>query len=56
VDHIGALSRLNFANAVGVLTKEVSKLGSGSEFDRAAAAGKLSEMAHRIYELSRHGQ
>ena len=56
VDHIGALSRLNFANAVGVLTKEVSKLGSGSEFDRVAAAGKLSEMAHRIYELSRHGQ
>jgi glycerol-3-phosphate O-acyltransferase len=56
VDHIGALSRLNFTNAVGVLTKEVSKLGSGSEFDRAAAAAKLSEMAHRIYELSRHGQ
>jgi glycerol-3-phosphate O-acyltransferase len=56
VDHIGALSRLNFANAVGVMTKEVSKPGSGSEFDRGAAAEKLSEMARRIYDLSRHGQ
>ncbi len=56
VDHIGALSRLNFANAVGVMTKEVSRLGSGSELDRAAASARLTEVAHRISELARQGQ
>jgi hypothetical protein len=56
VDHIGALSRLNFANALGVITREMSKEGSGSELNRSAAVERLSELAHRIYELSRHGQ
>jgi glycerol-3-phosphate O-acyltransferase len=56
VDHIGALSRLNFTNALGVITKEVSKAGSNPELDRSAALERLSQLAHKIYDLSRHGQ
>jgi glycerol-3-phosphate O-acyltransferase len=56
VDHIGALSRLNFTNALGVITRQMSKMSPDSELDRPAAAEKLSELARRIYELSRHGQ
>jgi glycerol-3-phosphate O-acyltransferase len=56
VDHVGALSRLNFTNALGVITKEVSKGSSNSETDRLSAVERLSELAHRIYDLSRHGQ
>jgi glycerol-3-phosphate O-acyltransferase len=56
VDHIGALSRLNFTNALSIITKEVSKAGSDSELDRSAAVERLSEMARKIYELSNHGQ
>ncbi len=56
VDHIGALSRLNFTNALGVITKEVSKAGSDSELDRSAALERLSQLARKVYDLSRHGQ
>jgi glycerol-3-phosphate O-acyltransferase len=56
VDHIAALSRINFTNALSVITKEVSKASSDANLDRSAALERLSDLAHRIYDLSRHGQ
>jgi glycerol-3-phosphate O-acyltransferase len=56
VDHIGALSRLNFTNALSLITREVSRGSSDSEMDRLSLVEKLSQLAHKIYDLSRHGQ
>jgi hypothetical protein len=53
VDHVGALSKLNFANAVGVIKKDYLRRRPRQEQEPLEA---LSQLSQRIYELSRHGQ
>jgi len=53
VDHVGALSRLNFINALAVIKRDFLR--------RRPQEGQepleiLSQLSQRIYELSRHGQ
>jgi len=52
VEHIGALSRLNFSNAFDIIYKDTWKPRFESENDRAKSLEKLSELSSRLYELS----
>ncbi|MCU0595432.1 MAG: 1-acyl-sn-glycerol-3-phosphate acyltransferase [Desulfobacterota bacterium] len=53
VDHVGALSKLNFTNAVAVIKRDFIKRRPDKEQEPAEV---LSLLSQRIYELSRHGQ
>jgi hypothetical protein len=53
VDHVGALSKLNFTNAVGVIKRDFLRRRPRKEQEPLEV---LSQLSQRIYELSRHGQ
>jgi glycerol-3-phosphate O-acyltransferase len=53
VDHVGALSRLNFTNAVAVINRDFLRRRPQQAQEPAET---LSQLGQRIYELSRHGQ
>jgi glycerol-3-phosphate O-acyltransferase len=53
VDHIGALSKLNFTNAVAVIQRDFLRRRPQKEQEPLEV---LSQLSQRIYELSRHGQ
>jgi len=53
VDHVGALSRLNFINAAAVIKKDFLRRRPHKEQEPLEV---LSQLSQRIYELSRHGQ
>jgi hypothetical protein len=53
VDHVGALSRLNFINAVAVIRRDFLRRRPRKEQEPLEV---LSQLSQRIYELSRHGQ
>ena len=53
VDHVGALSKLNFTNAVGVINRDFLRRRPRKEQEPLEV---LSQLSQRIYELSRHGQ
>lgn len=53
VDHVGALSRLNFTNAVAVIKRDFLRRRPRKEQEPLEV---LSQLSQRIYELSRHGQ
>ncbi|MGD2126332.1 MAG: 1-acyl-sn-glycerol-3-phosphate acyltransferase [Desulfobacteraceae bacterium] len=56
VDHIGALSRLNYANAASFINREILRARSDSEQDPSSNLEKLSQLGQRLYELSHYGQ
>jgi glycerol-3-phosphate O-acyltransferase len=53
VDHVGALSKLNFTNAVAVIKRDFLRRRPHKEQEPLEV---LSLLSQRIYELSRHGQ
>jgi len=53
VDHVGALSRLNFTNAIAVIKRDFLRRRPRKEQEPLEV---LSQLSQRIYELSRHGQ
>ena len=53
VDHVGALSKLNFANAVALIKRDFLRRGRRKEQEPLEV---LSSLSQKIYELSRHGQ
>ena len=53
VDHVGALSRLNFTNAIAVIKRDFLRRRPRKEQEPLDV---LSQLSQRIYELSRHGQ
>jgi glycerol-3-phosphate O-acyltransferase len=53
VDHVGALSKLNFTNAVALIRRDFLKRRPHKEQEPMEV---LSQLSQRIYELSRHGQ
>jgi glycerol-3-phosphate O-acyltransferase len=53
VEHIGALSRLNFINALEFIRKDILRAYADSEEEEALISDRLSQIAQRVYELSR---
>jgi glycerol-3-phosphate O-acyltransferase len=53
VDHVGALSKLNFTNAASVIKRDFLRRRPHKEQEPLEV---LSQLSQRIYELSRHGQ
>ena len=53
VDHVGALSRLNFTNAIAVIKRDFLRRRPRKEQEPLEV---LSQLSQRIHELSRHGQ
>ncbi|MFB0521626.1 MAG: 1-acyl-sn-glycerol-3-phosphate acyltransferase [Desulfatiglandales bacterium] len=54
IDHIGALSQLNFTNALSFINEDVLNLQEISEKDRSRALERLSQLGQRVYELSHY--
>jgi glycerol-3-phosphate O-acyltransferase len=54
VDHIGALSRLNYVNALGFINENIMKASRGSDEDSSVALESLSQLGQRLYELSHY--
>ncbi|UCF72678.1 MAG: 1-acyl-sn-glycerol-3-phosphate acyltransferase [Deltaproteobacteria bacterium] len=54
IDHIGALSQLNFTNALSFINEDVVNLQEISEKDRSRALERLSQLGQRVYELSHY--
>ena len=52
IEHIGALSRLNFTNALSFINEDFLNLQEMSEKDRSHALERLSQLGQRLYELS----
>jgi glycerol-3-phosphate O-acyltransferase len=53
VEHIGALSRLNFTNALELIRKDILRGQSPLQDEEARISERLSQLAQRVYELSR---
>ena len=53
VEHIGALSRLNFTNALEFIRKDILRGHADSEEEEALISDRLSQIAQKVYELSR---
>jgi hypothetical protein len=54
VDHIGALSRLNYVNAIGFIKENIIKPPTDSSEDPSIALETLSKLGQRLYELSHY--
>jgi glycerol-3-phosphate O-acyltransferase len=54
VDHIGALSRLNYANAIGFIKENIMSSPTDFSEDAPVALEKVSQLAQRLYELSHY--
>ena len=54
VDHIGALSRLNYKNATSFIQENVMKAVNGSSEDPSLTLERLSQLGQRLYELSNY--
>ena len=54
VDHIGALSRLNYVNALGFINESIMKASKDSGEDASVALERLSQLGQRLYELSHY--
>jgi hypothetical protein len=52
VDHVEAISRLNFQNAVRALGDHVHEAQKAPGGDPAAASDILSELGQRLYDLA----
>ena len=55
VDHVGALSRLNFQNALAYLDKEILR-ATPSDKGESLAYERLAQIAQKLYELSHYGR
>jgi glycerol-3-phosphate O-acyltransferase len=54
IDHIGALSELNFKNAINFINKDILGVQKNSEEDNSHALERLSQLGQRLYELSHY--
>lgn len=54
IEHIGALSRLNFKNALDFMSEDILKVPENSEEDPAYALERLSRLGQKLYELSHY--
>jgi glycerol-3-phosphate O-acyltransferase len=54
IDHIGALSQLNFRNAITFVNQEIRGTQKNAEEDHSPALERLSQVGQKIYELSHY--
>jgi len=54
IDHIGALSRINYSNATGFINEYILNLSEDSVEHTSSATEKLSQLGQRLYELSHY--
>jgi glycerol-3-phosphate O-acyltransferase len=54
VDHIGALSRLNYVNAIGFIKENIMKSPTDSSEDPSMGLERVSQLGQRLYELSHY--
>lgn len=54
IDHIGALSQLNFRNAIIFIDQEIRDAQKSAEEDDSLILERLSQIGQRIYELSHY--
>ena len=54
IDHIGAISQLNFQNALSFIHGDVLGAGDISKKDRSGAFKRLAKLGQRLYELSHY--
>jgi glycerol-3-phosphate O-acyltransferase len=54
IDHIGALSRINYTNAMGFINESILNPLEDSMEDSSSATEKLSQLGQRLYELSHY--
>lgn len=54
IDHIGALSQLNYKNAVSFINQEIRDVRKSAEGDDFLILERLSQIGQRIYELSHY--
>jgi glycerol-3-phosphate O-acyltransferase len=54
IDHMEAISRLNFKNAIRFINEDILKGGEGSHEDPRQARKRLGRLSHRLYELSHY--
>jgi glycerol-3-phosphate O-acyltransferase len=55
IDHIGALSQLNYKNAVSFINQEIRDVQKNAEGDDSLILERLSQIGQKIYELSHYG-
>jgi hypothetical protein len=53
VEHIGALSELNYKNAVNFINEDILKASNQSE-EQSNVNERLSQLGQRLYELSHY--
>jgi len=51
IEHIGALSQLNFKNAISFINEDILNFQENSKEDRSQALERLSQLGQRLYEL-----
>jgi glycerol-3-phosphate O-acyltransferase len=51
IEHIGALSQLNFKNAISFINEDILNSHENSEEERSRALERLSQLGQRLYEL-----
>ncbi|MCD4715765.1 MAG: 1-acyl-sn-glycerol-3-phosphate acyltransferase [Desulfobacterales bacterium] len=54
IDHMEAISRLSFKNAIRFINEDILKGGEESEEDTRQARKRLGQLSHRLYELSHY--
>ena len=54
IDHIGALSQLNFRNAITFVNQEIRSTQENTEEDHSPVIERLSEVGQKIYEFSHY--
>jgi glycerol-3-phosphate O-acyltransferase len=54
IDHIGALSDLNFKNAISFIDKDILKTQAGLKNEKSYGFERLSKLSHRLYTLSHY--
>jgi len=54
IEHIGALSQLNFTNALSFINEDFLNLQQTSEKDPSHALERLSQLGQRLYEFSHY--
>jgi hypothetical protein len=54
VEHIGALSQLNYKNALNFINEDILKASTQSE-EQPNVTERLSRLGQRLYNLSQYG-
>ena len=56
IDHIGALSSLNYKNALNFINKEILSNHDNPDEENVSPHDRLAQFGQRLYELSHYGQ